>query len=101
MRPPLRDRKFADSSLEGDGFEPSVPRHGELMKFALTPCRSEQDSNSRSPGDGELCWGALAPKRAACIKPFGLVARNMCCTMAVVSADAREPSSALTRSPKP
>src|SRR5262245_47663337 len=55
----FRDRKFADSSLEGDGFEPSVPRHGELMKFALTPCRSEQDSNFRSPGDGELCWGAL------------------------------------------
>src|SRR5215831_13167742 len=25
MRPPLRDRKFADSSLEGDGFEPLVP----------------------------------------------------------------------------
>src|SRR5215468_4601247 len=38
-----------DSLLEGDGFEPSVPRHGELMKFALTPCRSEQDSNFRSP----------------------------------------------------
>src|SRR5580692_2761078 len=26
IRPPLRDRKFADSLLEGDGFEPSVPR---------------------------------------------------------------------------
>src|SRR5262249_32819210 len=39
----------SDSPLEGDGFEPSVPRHGELMKFALTPCRSEQDSNFRSP----------------------------------------------------
>src|SRR5215475_8090542 len=26
MRPPLRDRKFADSSLERDGFEPLVPR---------------------------------------------------------------------------
>jgi hypothetical protein len=25
-RLPLRDRKFADSPLEGDGFEPSVPR---------------------------------------------------------------------------
>ena len=25
-RPLLRDRGFADSSLEGDGFEPSVPR---------------------------------------------------------------------------
>src|SRR5215472_5030898 len=23
--PPLRDRKFADSLLEGEGFEPSVP----------------------------------------------------------------------------
>jgi hypothetical protein len=27
--PPLRDRKFADSSLEGAGFEPSVPRERE------------------------------------------------------------------------
>ena len=26
MRPPLRDQKFADSLLEGAGFEPSVPR---------------------------------------------------------------------------
>ena len=25
IRPPLRDRKFADSPLEEDGFEPSVP----------------------------------------------------------------------------
>ena len=25
--PPLRDRKFADSSLEGNGFELVVPRH--------------------------------------------------------------------------
>jgi hypothetical protein len=29
IRPPLRDRKFADSLLEGAGFEPSVPLHGE------------------------------------------------------------------------
>jgi len=41
----VRYRWFADSPLEGDGFEPSVPRHGELMKFALTPCRREMDSN--------------------------------------------------------
>ena len=26
MRPPLRDRKFADSSLEGAEFEHPVPR---------------------------------------------------------------------------
>jgi hypothetical protein len=25
QRPPLGDRRFADSSLEGDRFEPSVP----------------------------------------------------------------------------
>src|SRR5262249_19776079 len=36
-------------SAGGRWFEPSVPRHGEVMKFALTPCRSEQDSNFRSP----------------------------------------------------
>src|SRR5262249_50893194 len=48
----IQERKIkreTDCLLEGDGFEPSVPRHGELMKFALTPCRSEQDSNFRSP----------------------------------------------------
>src|SRR5215813_12851671 len=44
-----RDRFAPDSPLEESGFEPSVPRHGELMKFALTPCRSGQDSNFRSP----------------------------------------------------
>ena len=27
IRPPFRDRKFADSLLEGDGFELVVPRH--------------------------------------------------------------------------
>src|SRR5499433_22425 len=36
-RIPARDRFAPDSPLEGDGFEPPVPRHGELMKFALTP----------------------------------------------------------------
>ena len=28
----LRDRKFADSSLEGEGFEPSVPREGNYAR---------------------------------------------------------------------
>ena len=32
IRPPLRDRKFADSLLEGDGFEPSVPREGPTRR---------------------------------------------------------------------
>jgi hypothetical protein len=27
-----RDRKFADSPLEGDGFEPSVPGYGEALR---------------------------------------------------------------------
>ena len=37
MRPPLRDRKFADSSLEGNGFELPVPRAIRLRfrDFAL------------------------------------------------------------------
>jgi hypothetical protein len=30
----LRDRKFADSSLEGDGFEPSVPRGDNIFETA-------------------------------------------------------------------
>ena len=32
--PPFRDRKFADSPLEGDGFEPSVPRQRTLFETA-------------------------------------------------------------------
>ena len=31
LRPPLRDRKFSDSLLEGAGFEPSIP----LLRKAL------------------------------------------------------------------
>ena len=29
--PLTRNRKFVDSPLEGDGFEPSVPRHNKLV----------------------------------------------------------------------
>ena len=29
IRPPLRNRKFVDSPLEGGGFEPSVPLKGQ------------------------------------------------------------------------
>src|SRR5215472_4772423 len=32
MRPPLRDRKFADSSLEGSGFETSVPGDRQVLR---------------------------------------------------------------------
>ena len=31
MMMPTRNRKFADSSLEEDGFEPSVPRHNSFV----------------------------------------------------------------------
>ena len=30
-----RDRKFNDSPLEGSGFEPSVPGHGELCQTSI------------------------------------------------------------------
>jgi len=43
---------------------------------------------------------AAAIKRAACMKPAGLVARSVCCTKTKVSAVAAEPSSAAARSPK-
>jgi hypothetical protein len=36
-RLPLRDRKFADSPLEGTGFEPSVPRERLVLSFSFTP----------------------------------------------------------------
>src|SRR5262249_23110083 len=51
-RIPARDRFARDSPLEGDGFEPSVPRHGELMKFALTPSWRE-DGLHDSPLEGD------------------------------------------------
>src|SRR6516165_6061710 len=40
-------------------------------------------------------------KRAACMNPAGLVARKVCCTRAIVSGEAAEPTRAVTRSPKP
>ena len=43
----------------------------------------------------------LAINRAACMKPRGLVARSVRCTSRKVSADARDPSSASARAPKP
>jgi hypothetical protein len=42
-RPPLRDRKLADSLLEEDGFELAVPGHGELRVFA---CRRPKASKT-------------------------------------------------------
>jgi hypothetical protein len=39
--PPPRNRKFADSPLEGDGFEPSVPRLGDLSYHAGSRLRDE------------------------------------------------------------
>src|SRR5712671_2513209 len=35
-----RDRRFADSLLEGDGFEPSVPLYGELGAGACDATRA-------------------------------------------------------------
>ena len=63
-----RDLGFADSMLEGDGFEPSVPREDEPRKGAvdpLTPADSKAphhdrpaarkaDSNSSVAGHREL-----------------------------------------------
>src|SRR5262245_30588501 len=43
--PPLRDRKFADSLLEGTEFEPSVPRE----RPAWTPRRSRGWRSQRTP----------------------------------------------------
>ena len=56
IRPPLRDRKFADSLLEGEGFEPSVPPFGKQETgCALQDCLARR---SRRIG-----WcGLTAPK---------------------------------------
>ena len=39
----LRNRKFADSPLEGDGFEPSVPRHNKLCVAPATTVPGRDD----------------------------------------------------------
>jgi hypothetical protein len=38
-----RDRGFADSSLEGDGFEPSVPLYILTVSGSALPCYSDRD----------------------------------------------------------
>ena len=51
-RLPLRDRKFADSPLEGDGFEPSVP-HGRGRRSTALPGLGAIDEMSDTP---PTCW---------------------------------------------
>jgi hypothetical protein len=62
IRPPLRDRKFADSLLEGAGFEPSVPRervcafrdHVHSLQSVRRPLRSKWYIDD---SDGPLLFG--------------------------------------------
>jgi hypothetical protein len=44
----LRNRWFADSSLEGDGFEPSVPH--KKQPFLAAPVRSRNSPSETKPG---------------------------------------------------
>src|SRR5271168_4441087 len=68
----LRNQKFADSPLEGDGFEPSVPR-----KFLWCPVRSHAirlpqnkpaslatgtDGSNPSPSAGESVLTSAQPR---------------------------------------
>src|SRR5215472_15420209 len=63
MRPPLRDRKFADSSLEGNGFEISVPRRigsGFEASVGLGPTDGRRGGSTRAVvglGKPMSCFG--------------------------------------------
>src|SRR6516162_9722468 len=50
-RRPLRDRKFAESALEGDGFEPSVPRQIR-SRFESSPVSHDGLTVSRPGTEG-------------------------------------------------
>ena len=66
---PLRNRKFADFPLEGDGFEASVPHKKTTLfgcprsvpQFAFRkknrPFRAETDGSNPSPSSREMVWG--------------------------------------------
>ena len=63
-----RDRGFADSSLEGDGFEPSVPRLRSLAEFVKPrspprPFRAGGVGRARAPPDSPRTKPSL-PSRA-------------------------------------
>src|ERR1700730_6174798 len=55
MRPP-KVRFAADSSLEGDGFEPSVPRekHGEKAKESISHKTASAEGSSPLPHSSPL-----------------------------------------------
>src|SRR5258707_11261125 len=62
--PPLRDRWFADSPLEVDGFEPSVPRRLFLAppvdrpnsspQYKPAPLATETEESNPPPSNREL-----------------------------------------------
>ena len=60
-----RDRGFADSSLEGDGFEPSVPRRGQY--FSRPPRSSVRGPPFRERGDRSRRKGKAVPWRVTSI----------------------------------
>ena len=49
---PHRNRKLADSLLEGGGFEPSVPRHNELCVAPVRNVPGRDDPLHRQLGSG-------------------------------------------------
>ena len=53
-RSAARNRKFADSSLEEDGFEPSVPRSKESQIFRRRPALQDKSGSIKLP----VAWGS-------------------------------------------
>src|SRR5262245_39257230 len=80
MRAPLRDRKFADSSLEEAGFEPSVPRdntwvsrgaHSPLLDSLATQNSTQMQTGATTTAERLLRYRMLsrcngAARSAAC-----------------------------------
>jgi hypothetical protein len=69
--PPLRDRKFVDSSVEGSGFELPVPR----CALIATPMRSATSHNLFKPCPSPARWRGSKRRRRRAEPSCGAVKR--------------------------
>ena len=68
--PPLRDRKFADSSVEGDGFEPSVPQRRPSPRWAPPQVQASLPPQRAAYSSAMPCWRPF-PVSSNRRRPYG------------------------------